>query len=136
MADSYATVSEYRAETGDDDTPDDRIDLVLAQQSAKLRAVLGISTTRPLDPDQMLLAQALVVDAARKQLIPPKLEGLGNVGGFTQGSFSANGFQASVSLQNPSGTAYFDRATLAALKATLGTSQSIGTVCPSYGRRR
>lgn len=135
MAESYATVAEYRAETGDEKSPEDRVGLVLSQQSAKLRAVLGITPSRALNVDQMLLAQALVVDAARKQLVLPSVDGIGDVSGFTQGSFSANGFQASVSLQNPSGTAYFDRATLAALKSSLGSSQSIGTVCPSYGAR-
>ena len=68
-------------------------------------------------------------------VVPPSLEGL-DMTGASQGSFSANGFQASIQLSNPSGTAYFDRSTLAALRALLGTTQAIGTVCPSYGAPR
>lgn len=55
--------------------------------------------------------------------------------GVSQSSFTANGFQGSFTYQNPSGTAYFDRSTLTALKRLLGRGQRIGTVCPSYGRR-
>lgn len=133
-AEAYATVDEYRTDTGDESTPDDRVRAMLDQQSAKLRALAGISPSRTLTEDQALLARSLVTDASRKALVPVTLEGLGDVTGATQGSFSANGFQASVQLSNPSGTAYFDRSTLAALRASLGTSQAIGTVRPSYGR--
>lgn len=133
---AYATVEEYRTDTGDESTPDDRVRATLDQQSAKLRALAGIRPSRALTGDQALLARSLVTDAARKALVPVTLEGLGDVTGATQGSFSANGFQASVQLSNPSGTAYFDRSTLAALRASLGTSQAIGTLAPSYGPRR
>lgn len=133
---AYATVEEYRTDTGDESTPDDRVQATLDQQSAKLRAMAGIRPSRTLTGDQALLARSLVTDAARKALVPVTLEGLGDVTGATQGSFSANGFQASVQLSNPSGTAYFDRSTLAALRAALGTSQAIGTVRPSFGGPR
>ena len=133
---AYATVEEYRTDTGDESTPDDRVQATLDQQSAKLRAMAGIRPSRTLTGDQTLLARSLVTDAARKALVPVTLEGLGDVTGATQGSFSANGFQASVQLSNPSGTAYFDRSTLAALRASLGTSQAVGTLAPSYGRPR
>lgn len=131
---AYATVDEYRTDTGDASTPDDRVQAMLDQQSAKLRALAGIRPRRALTEDQALLARSLVTDASRKALVPVTLEGLGDVTGATQGSFSANGFQASVQLSNPSGTAYFDRSTLVALRASLGTSQAVGTVRPSYGR--
>lgn len=132
----YASVEDYRTDTGDSSTADDRVRATLDQQSAKLRALAGIAPSRSLTDDQALLARSLVTDAARKALVPVTIDGLGDVTGATQGSFSANGFQASVQLSNPSGTAYFDRSTLAALMRSLGTSQSIGTVAPSYGRRR
>ena len=132
-AGSYATVEEYRTDTGDEATPGARVEAVLAQQSAKLRALAGISPARELTGDQASLARALVTDAARKALVPVTLEGLGDMSGATQGSFSANGFQASIQLQNPSGAAYFDRSTLSALRRLLGSSQSMGTVLPCYG---
>lgn len=135
MAAPFATVDEYRTDTGDTSTPDERVEAALSQQSAKLRALAGIAPSRRLTEDQAELARALVTDAARKALVPPSLEGL-DMTGASQGSFSANGFQASIQLSNPSGTAYFDRSTLAALRALLGTTQAIGTVCPSYGAPR
>lgn len=135
MAASFATVDEYRTDTGDASTPDERVEAALSQQSAKLRALAGIAPSRRLTEDQSELARALVTDAARKALVPPSLEGL-DMTGASQGSFSANGFQASIQLSNPSGTAYFDRSTLAALRALLGTTQAIGTMCPSYGALR
>ena len=131
---AYATVEEYRDDTGDRSSDDARVSAVLAQQSAKLRATLGIPATRALKGDAAALARLLVTDAARKQLVPPSLGGVGEVGGATQASFSANGFQESYTLSNPSGSAYFDRSTLAALKRLLGRGQRAGTVLPSYGR--
>lgn len=131
-AEPYATVEDYRTDTGDASTPDKRVASTLAKQSAKLRALAGISPGRRLTDDQAALARELVCDAARKALVPATLDGV-DLTGAKQGSFSANGFQASVTLQNPSGTAYFDRSTLAALRALLGTSQSVGTVAPCYG---
>ena len=138
MADatSYATVGEYRTDTGDQSSDEERVRAVLAQQSAKLRATLGIAATRALTGDAATLARLLVTDAARKQLVPPSLEGVGELGGATQASFTANGFQGSYTLSNPSGSAYFDRSNLAALKRLLGRGQRVGTMCPSYGGGR
>ena len=64
------------------------------------------------------------------------LDGLGDVAGAKQASFSANGFQGSYTLANPSGTAYFDRDTLKAFLRSLGRSQRVGSVMPSYGGLR
>ncbi|MGO5267358.1 hypothetical protein ACTQ1D_01565 [Parafannyhessea umbonata] len=129
MAESYATVSEYRAETGDERSTDAAVAARLAQQSAKLRAKARIAEGRALTEDQRTLCHDLVVDACRKALVPPTLEGFGStLSGATSASFSANGFQQSVQLSNPSGAAYFDRDTLAALMASLGTGQRMGTV--------
>jgi hypothetical protein len=133
---AYATVSEYREDTGDEDTADSRVTAVLAQQSAKLRAELGAASKRiDADEDARALARLLVTDAARKCLVRPSFDGVGEVDGATTASFTANGFQGSYTLQNPSGTAYFDRSTLRALKRRLGCGQSCGTVLPFYGGR-
>ena len=133
---AYATVSEYREDTGDEDTADSRVTAVLAQQSAKLRAELGAASKRiDADEDARALARLLVTDAARKCLVRPSFDGVGEVDGATTASFTANGFQGSYTLQNPSGTAYFDRSTLAALRRLLGCGQSCGTVLPFYGGR-
>ncbi len=135
MGQVYATVEQYRTDTGDAATPDERVQATLEQQSAKLRPLAGIRPGRALEGDALLLARALVTDASRKALVPASLEGV-DMTGASQGSFSANGFSASVQLSNPSGTAYFDRSTLSALKRLLGTAQRVGTVCPSYGGAR
>ena len=133
---AYATVSEYREDTGDEDTAEARISAVLAQQSAKLRAELGAASKRiDADEDARALARLLVTDAARKCLVRPSFDGVGEVDGATTASFTANGFQGSYTLQNPSGAAYFDRSTLAALRRLLGCGQSCGTVLPFYGGR-
>lgn len=133
---SYATVEEYRLDTGDGATDGARVEAALSQQSAKLRARVGISASRKLTADQAELARLLVVDAARKALVPPSLDGLGDVSGASQASFSANGFQGSLTLANPSGTAYFDRDALKALMRSLGRSQRAGSIMPSYGGAR
>ena len=133
---AYATVDEYRIDAGDESTSAERVEAVLTQQSAKLRAKLGIGASRALTADQAAMARLLVTDAARKALVPPTLDGLGEISGASQGSFSANGFSASASFSNPSGSAYFDRDTLAALRRSLHGSQRIGTIMPSYGARR
>ena len=78
----------------------------------------------------------LVTDAVGKALKPAVLDGLGDVAGAKQASFSANGFQGSYTLANPSGTAYFDRDTLKAFLRSLGRSQRVGSVMPSYGGLR
>ena len=129
MAESYATVEEYRAETGDERSSDAAVAARLAQQSAKLRARARIAEGRTLTEDQRTMCHDLVVDACRKALVPPSVEGLSQpLSGATSVSFGANGFQQSVQLANPSGAAYFDRDTLAALVASLGTGQRMGTV--------
>ncbi len=131
---AFADVQDYRDATGDESTRDTRVATVLAQQSAKLRAELG-SLAAGIDgnEDAGALACLLVVDAAKKCLVAPSFEGVGEVAGATQASFTANGFQGSYTLQNPSGAAYFDRATLKALKRLLGGSQRMGTIAPLYG---
>lgn len=131
---AFADVSEYREDSGDESTGDARVASVLAQQSAKLRAELGCRAALiASNEDARALARLLVTDAARKCLVAPSFEGVGEVAGATQASFTANGFQGSYTLQNPSGTAYFDRSTLKALKRLLGGSQRMGTLAPGYG---
>lgn len=127
---AYATVGEYLLDTGDNSTAPERIASMLEQQSAKLRAECGISDKRKLTDDQNTLAKGLVVDAARKALVPPSLSGMGDIAGASQASFSANGFQSSVTLANPSGAAYFDRSMLKAFKRSLGCEQRIGWIRP------
>jgi len=107
---------------------------MLDQQSAKLR--LSVIGGRSLTEDQRILARAIVTDAARKALKPPSFDGVGAVDGASQASFSANGFSGSYTVANPTGSAWFDRSMVAALKKSLGTSQRIGAVCPFYGGRR
>ena len=121
---AYATVEEYRLDTGDATSPDDRVASALSQQSAKLRSRAGIPRSRSLTEDQLQLARMLVTDAVGKALKPAVLDGLGDVAGAKQASFSANGFQGSYTLANPAGTAYFDRDTLKAFLRSLG--QSLG----------
>lgn len=134
MAAVYATVDDYRLDSGDTTTEDDRIKVTLEQQSAKLRTALNISESRALTSDQLILARMLVTGAARKKLVTPSIDGLGDVTGATQASFSADGFQSSYTLSNPSGSAWFDLKDLAALKRSLFGSQRCGTVMPSYGK--
>lgn len=134
---AFATVDEYRVDTGDTATDEERVAAELSRQSAKLRATLGMPRYRSLTGDARELARDLVTDAARKKLVQPACAPMGveDLTGVSQSSFTANGFQGSFTYQNPSGTAYFDRSTLNALKRLLGRGQRIGTVCPSYGRR-
>ncbi len=131
---SYATVDEYRTDTGDSASDAARVESMLAQQSAKLRARAGISNGRTLTDDQLLMCRALVTDACRKALVKPSVDAFGDLTGLTQGTFSANGFSGSFQNANGSGAAYFDRDTLRALMRSLGTSQGAGTIIPSYGR--
>lgn len=134
MLSAYATVDEYRTDTGDSTSDAARVESMLAQQSAKLRARAGIAEGRTLTDDQMLMCRALVTDACRKALVKPSVDAFGDLTGLTQGTFSANGFSGSFQNANGSGAAYFDRDTLRALMRSLGTSQGAGTVIPSYGR--
>lgn len=131
---SYATVEEYRTDTGDTASDDARVSSMLAQQSAKLRARVGIAETQRLTDDQLTLCRALVTDACRKALVIPAVDAFGPMTGLTQGTFSANGFSGSFQTANGSGSAYFDRDTLKALVRSLRGSQGVGTVIPSYGR--
>ena len=131
---SYATVEDYRTDTGDSASDAARVDSMLAQQSAKLRARAGIAEGRTLTEDQLLMCRALVTDACRKALVKPSVDAFGDLTGLTQGTFSANGFSGSFQNANGSGAAYFDRDTLRALMRSLGTSQGAGTAIPSYGR--
>lgn len=131
---SYATLDEYRTDSGDTESPDARVNAMLAQQSAKLRARAGITASMALTEDQLLMCRALVTDACRKALVKPSVDAFGDLSGLTQGTFSANGFSGSFQNANGSGAAYFDRDTLRALMRSLGTSQGCGTVIPSYGR--
>lgn len=126
---TYATLEEYRTLTGDTQTDDERLLAMLETQSAKLRSVAGITPTKKLSDDALILCRELVCDAVRKAVVPPTLDGFGgSLTGATTASFSANGFQQSVTMQNPSGSAYFDRSTLSALKSMLGTSQLAGHI--------
>ena len=127
---AYATVEEYRLDTGDSSTDSERVAAVLAQQSAKLRAKAGISAERELTEDQEALCRLLVTDAARKCLVAPSVEGLEGVSGVSQAGFTANGFQGSYSFANPSGSAYFDGDTLRALLRSLGRGQRMGFAWP------
>lgn len=133
---SYATVDEYRLDSADTETPSERIESALAQQSAKLRAAAGITSGTSLSEDALSLCRFLVIDAVRKALKPVSIDGMGAMDGVTQTSFTANGFSSSYQLQNPSGSYYWDRDTLKALKSLLGTNQRVGTICPGYGVRR
>lgn len=133
MIAAYATVEQYRTSAGDAASSDQRVNDALEEQSAKLRALVGISSERKLTDDQAAIARALVVDAARKQLVPPIVEGIGDVSGLKQGSFSANGFQGSWTSANPSGSAWFDGSMLKAFKRSLGCSQRAGFLMPKIG---
>lgn len=134
MDKSYATVEEYRTDTGDTTSDEARVSSMLAQQSVKLRARADIAETARLTEDQLMLCRALVTDACRKALVVPTVDAFGDMTGLTQGTFSANGFSGSFQSANGSGSAYFDRDTLRALLRSLGRSQGAGTVVPSYGR--
>ena len=131
---SYATLEEYRTDSGDTESADARVKAMLAQQSAKLRARAGIGSTMKLTEDQLLMCRTLVTDACRKALVRPSVDAFGDLSGLTQGTFSANGFSGSFQNANGSGAAYFDRDALRALMRSLGTSQTSGTIIPSYGR--
>ena len=133
MGQSYADAAEYAAATGDTSTTPERAEAELATLSARLRAELGVPESRELSGDSLLVARAAVCDAARKKLVSVSIDGLGDIGGVTQASFTANGFQGSYTMQNPSGSAYFDRSMLAELRRLLGRGARIGCARRSYG---
>lgn len=116
MGAAYSTVDEYRTDTGDEASSDARVGAMLAQQSAYLRALVGITEGATLSDDAQALARALVNDSVRKALAPKMVEGFGDTAGATSASWGANGFSASATFANPSGSAYFDRTMLAAFK--------------------
>ncbi len=132
MATAYTDIESYRSYSGDESTPDARVQHYIDAQSAALRAELRIAEGYELSEDAATLAEDIVLDACRKALVPAHLEGFGDVYGATQASFSADGFSASVSTQNPSGAAYFDRSMLARLKRLVGRTQRIGTIAVGW----
>ncbi len=133
MPTSYATYAEYVSRTGDDATSPERFRSMAEDLSAELRAELGIAD-EPLTGDASILARKLVIDAARKALRPPSLDGLDcDLSGASQASFTANGFTGSLTLSNPYGSAWFDGRALARLKRLVGSGQRWGFVYPFGG---
>ena len=131
---TYATYDEYVARTGDEASSRERVESMLEDLSAELRAECGVRDTGALPGDAGILARKLVIDAARKALVPPTLDGFdGDLTGARQASFTANGFSGSVTLSNSTGSAWFDSRSLARLKRLLGGAQRIGFVYPHYG---
>ena len=74
---AFATVDEYRIDTGDAATDEERVAAELSRQSAKLRATLGMPRYRSLTGDARELARDLVTDAARKKLVQPACAPMG-----------------------------------------------------------
>ena len=134
MATTYASYDEYVERTGDEATSEERVESTLEDLSAELRAELGIADRGELGGDAAILARKVVIDAARKSLVPPTIDGFeGDLTGVRQASFTANGFTQSVTVSNSTGSAWFDSRSLARLKCLLGLGQRIGSVYPSYG---
>lgn len=133
MATSYATVEQYREETGDDATDAERVETMLSELSAELRLECGIGEGRALTEDQSLVCRRLVIDAARKALVPPSLGGMGEVFGASQASWTANGFSGQYTVANPTGSAWFDRQALTRLRRSLGLVSRVGTIMPAIG---
>jgi hypothetical protein len=132
MATSYATYEEYVTGSGDERTPEARVTGKLEELSAELRAECGITDTGALPGDAGVLARKLVVDAARRALVMPSIDGIdGDLTGVRQASFSANGFSQSITVST--GSAWFDTRSLSRLKRLLGRGQRMGFVYP-YGR--
>lgn len=123
---SYATYEQYTALTGDTESPQTRVDLMLEQQSAKLRGMCKLTGDETLTADQSTLAMGLVCDATKKALVATAPSWLDSIDGLNSASMNANGFQLSVDYANASGTAWFDTAMLKAFKRTLGRSQKAG----------
>lgn len=134
MATTYATYDEYYERTGDGASDERRVESMLEDLSAELRAELGVPDKGGLGGDAAILARKLVIDAARKALVPPTIDGFdGDLTGARQASFTANGFTQSVTLTSSTGSAWFDSRSLARLKRLMGLGQRIGFVYPSYG---
>lgn len=135
MATSYATYQEYVMATGDDASDANRVESMLEELSAELRAECGITARCPLSSDATKLARKLVVDAARKALVPPSLDGFaGDLTGARQASFTANGITQSVTLASSTGSAWFDSRSLARFKRLVGRGQRWGFVYPGAPR--
>ncbi|MGN0056471.1 MAG: hypothetical protein ACI360_08560 [Atopobiaceae bacterium] len=131
MATAYATVAEYRTRTGDQSSDADRVQMQLEDLSAQLRSEAGIREGQALTGDQALMCRSLVCDAASHALVSQAMDGFsGPLDGARQASFSAGGFQQTVTFTNPTGAAYFDRSELARLKRSLGTGARWGFVWP------
>ena len=131
---SYATYEQYVTATGDGSTPRAQVEAMVEELSAELRAECSRRDTGALTGDAGILARKLVIDAARKALVPPTLDGFDtSLAGVRQASFTANGFTQSVTLSNATGSAWFDSRSLARLKRLLGRSQRMGFVYPRYG---
>ena len=134
MATVYASWDDYVSRTGDEASSREQVESMLEDLSAELRAECGIPDSGALAGDAGILARKLVIDAARKALVPPTLDGFeGDLTGARQASFTANGFTQSLTLSNYTGSAWFDSRSLARLKRLLGLGQRIGFVYPSYG---
>lgn len=133
MATVYASWDDYVSRTGDEASSQEQVESMLEDLSAELRAECGIPDSGALTGDTGILARKIVIDAARKALVPPRLDGFeGDLTGTRQASFTANGFTQSVTLSNSSGSAWFDSRSLARLKRLLGRSQRWGFIYP-YG---
>lgn len=131
----YATYDEYAGRTGDASSTREQVESTLEDLSAELRAECGVRDAGPLTGDAAILARKLVIDAARKALVPPSFEGFEDTDleGARQVSFTANGFTKSMTLGTYTGSAWFDSRSLARLKRLLGRGQRVGFVYPYYG---
>lgn len=131
MATSYADYDDYLLATGDDESDEERVELMLEELSADLRAECGIPSDRALKGDAAIVARHLVVDAAKAALVTPTMDGFGgDLDGVRQASFTVDGFTKSVTLAT--GRAYFDRDRLARLRRLVGRGARAGMVYP-YG---
>ena len=117
---SYASYADYVIETGDTTTPQEMVEAKLTMLSARLRAMVGFDETRTLTEDQRVMASYLVANAAGHALRSSSLGGVIDTTGQSSASFSANGFSINASYPNASGSAYFDKATLKALRDSMG----------------
>ncbi len=133
MSTVYATYAEYVARTEDETSTQARVEAMLEDLSAELRAECGMDDGGALEDDAAIMARKLVIDAARKALVPPTIDGFaGSLDGASQASFTANGFTQSVSISNSTGSAWFDSRSLARFRRVMGLGQRIGTI--SFGR--
>lgn len=131
MATVYATYEQYANSTGDEDSAPERVEQVLEELSAALRAECALRDGGALEGDAGLIARSLVIDAARKALVRPSIDGFaGDMEGARQASFTANGFTQSVTLTTTG--ARFDAASLARFKRLVGRGQRVRMVYP-YG---